>query len=366
MKIVLDKDLFLENLSLAAKFTSTKLSTTTTLQGVLLKNKAGEMEISSTNLNSYFLTKIKTQEKQKTELLVEPKKIIEFLSFLPAGKITLTTDEKKLTITKEKTQGTFPVWETKDFPTPPVLEGEKEQTIKTDFLAKNLPFILFSTSPDETRPTLTGVNFLSQDEELTMVSTDGFRLSLIKTKNNHKLSPMLVPADFLSEVLKFLKEEKEVGLTASDKEKTILFKVGNKEFYSRLIDGDFPPYEKVVPVDKKTTVVVDREEFLKNVKVISVFARDFSNIVLCEFKKDGIYLTPKVDGEEKSSAYQEADLEGEEQKVAFNFKFLIDFLGHTGLKKVIIEVLRPDAPVVFKLEGNKEFLHIIMPVRIQG
>lgn len=366
MKLILDKDFFLESLTLASKFTSTKLSTTTALQGVLLNNKDGEMEIRATNLNAYFRTKIKTPEKQKTELLIEPKKIIEFLSFLTPGKITLVLEEKKLTISKEKTHGTFPVWEAKDFPTQPTLEGEKEQTIKTEFLTKNLPFILFSTSPDETRPTLTGVNFLNQDEELTMVSTDGFRLSLIKTKNNQKLSSMLIPAEFLNEVMKFLKEEKEIGLTASDKEKTILLRVGTKEFYSRLIDGDFPPYEKVVPTDKKTTVVVDREEFLKNVKVISVFARDFSNIILCEFKKDGIYLTPKVDGEEKSSAYQEADVDGEEQKVAFNFKFLIDFLGHTSAKKVIVEILRPDAPVVFRLEGNKEFLHIIMPVRIQG
>lgn len=366
MKLIIDRGLFLDNLSLASRFTSTKLSTTTSLQGVLIKNSAGEMEVSATNLSAHFRAKIKTQEKQKTELLVEPKKIIEFLSYLSPGKITLYIDEKKLTIIKDKTQGTFPLWDAKDFPTPPNLEGEKEQKIKTDSLVKNLPFILFSTSPDETRPALTGVNFLAQDDELTLVSTDGFRLSLIKTKNNQKFFSMLVPGDFLSEVLKFLKEEKEVGLTASDKDKTILFRVGDNEFYSRLIDGDFPPYDKVVPVEKKTTVVVDREELLKNVKVIAVFARDFSNIVLCDFKKDGIYLTPKIEGEEKSSAFQEAEFEGEEQKVAFNFKFLIDFLGHSTSKKVAIEILRPDAPVVFRLEGNKEFLHIIMPVRIQS
>lgn len=366
MKITIEKETFLENLSLATRFTSSKLSSSTTLQGVLIKNKDGEMEINATNLNAYFITKTKSQEKQKAEILVEPKKIAEFLSLLTPGKIEMEIDEKKLTITKEKTRGTFPLWDPKDYPQPPELKGEKEQTIKTDFLVKNLPLILFSTSPDETRPTLTGINFLNQDEELTMVSTDGFRLSLIKTKNSQKLSSMLVPADFLSEVFKFLKEEKEVGLTASEKEKTIMFRVGKHQFYSRLIEGDFPPYEKVVPVDRKTTAVVDREEFLKNVKVISVFARDYSNIIMCDFKKDGIYLTPKVEGEEKSSAYQEAEIEGEEQKVAFNFKFLIDFLGHTGSKKTVIEILRPDAPVVFKQEGNKEFIHIVMPVRIQS
>ncbi len=366
MKLFLDKDVFLEKLTLASRFISNRFSTTTALQGVLLANKGGELEMSATNLNSYFKTKIKTKEKQKTEVLVEPKKIIEFLSFLSPGKITLNFEEKQLTISKEKTQGAFPLWEIKDFPPPPTTEGQKEQKIKTDFLAKNLPLILFSTSPDETRPTLTGVNFLNQDEELIMVSTDGFRLSLIKAKNNQKLSSMLVPADFLNEVLRFLKEEKEVGLTASDKEKAILIRVGDNEFYSRLIDGDFPPYDKVVPIEKKLTVVVDREEFLKNIRAISVFARDFSNIILCDFKKDGVYLTPKVDSKEKSSAFQEADVDGEEQLVAFNFKFLIDFLGHITSKKVVIEVLRPDAPVVFRVEGNKEFLHIIMPVRIQS
>ncbi len=366
MRFILDKGVFLEKLALASRFTSSKLSSTTTVQGVLLNNKGGELEIRATNLTAYYNTIIKNQEKQKTEALIEPKKIGEFLSLLPPGKITINLEEKQITITKDKTQGSFPLWEAKDFPLPPEMNGEKEQKIKTDWLIKNLPLVLFSTSPDETRPALTGVNFLTQEEELVLVSTDGFRLSLVKTKNNQKFSPMLVPADFLNEVFRFIKEEKELGLTLSDKEKTIRLSIGDNQFYSRLIEGEFPPYEKVLPAEKKTTIIADREELLKNVKIISVFARDFSNIVICEFKKDGIYLTPKVDGGEKSSAYQEAEVEGEQQKVAFNFKFLIDFLGHVTAKKIAIELLRPDAPVVFKSEGNKEFLHIIMPVRIQS
>ena len=168
-------------------------------------------------------------------------------------------------------------------------------------------------------------------------------------------------------MLKEAKNEKEIFLYYSEKEKTILFTVGQKEFYSRLIEGDFPPFEKVIPSESKTKITVDREELLQKVRLVSVFARDYSNIIICEVKKDGIHISPKVDGGiEGSTAFQDAEVDGIEQKIAFNFRFVNDFLSTVRAKKIIIEILRPDAPVVFKEEGKTNFIHIIMPIRISA
>lgn len=364
--IVFDKNELLENLSLASRFTSNKLSSAVTLQGVLLEAEGKETNIFATNLSSFFKTKLKTQQSQSFRVVIEAKKIIEFLTFLPTGVVELEIKDKKLVITKGKTKGSFPLLEAGDFPLPPSLKAEKKQKIKGDFLLKNLPLVLFSASPDDTRPVLTGINFVSQDEDLLVVSTDGFRLSLLKTKNQVRFPSMLIPRDFLEEVLKHAEEKGEISLTFSTKEKMVLFEVGDKSFYSRLIEGEFPPFEKVLPAESKTRAVLDKEEFLQNVKLASVFARDFSNIIICELKKDGLYIKPKIEGNDENNTYQEIDLEGEEQKIAFNFKFVLDLLNHTSAKKVTLEILRPDAPAVFKLGDNKEFLHIIMPVRIQS
>lgn len=363
MNIKLNRGEFLEKLSLCTRFTSTKFTSLPALQGMYFKAEKNKIHLYSSNLNSFFHTFLGVESEKEESFVIEPKKLIEFISFLREGKIELQTREKQLIITSGKTKGRFPTLAVEDFPLPPKIE-EKGQKLKTGFLVKNIPLVLFSSAKDETRPALSGVNFLT-NEELVMVATDGFRLSIIKTKKEKALPSVIMPAEFLREVLHSVSEEKEADFFYSAKEKIILFKLGEDEFYSRLIEGDFPPFEKVIPQEKRTTIRIEKEEFLRNIKLISVFARDFSNIVLLEAEKDGIRFRPKTDTEGDNSAFQDAEIEGEEQTVAFNFKFLLDLLNTISAKRVIIEILRPDAPVVFKVEGNEEFLHIIMPVRIQ-
>lgn len=363
MKIKINKGDFLERLSLASHFTSVKLTSLPILQGVLIKVEKEKTHFYSSNLNSFFHTNIKVLSEKTEEFIIEPKKITEFISLLPEGKIEIETKNKQLFIISGKTTGKFPLMNTGDFAFPPKIE-EKEHKIKTDFFVNKLPLVLFSASNDETRPALSGINFLTEDE-LIVVATDGFRLSFLKTNKDKEIPSVIIPAEFLREIIRFIKDEKELGFYYSDKEKIIMFKVGNDEFYSRLIEGDFPPFEKVIPQDKKTTITVDREDLLRGIKLISVFAREFSNIVVFELQNEGIKLRPKMDDEGGNSTFIEAKKEGENQRIAFNYKFLLDFLNNINSKKIIIEVLRPDAPVVFKMEEDHNFIHIIMPVRIQ-
>jgi DNA polymerase-3 subunit beta len=162
-----------------------------------------------------------------------------------------------------------------------------------------------------------------------------------------------------------VREEKEAVFQFSKTEKVVAVRSGENEFYTRLIEGEYPPFEKVIPQEIKTKAVLDREELLRNIKIASVFAREFSNIIIFEFEKDGLRLVPKTDSAAENEAFQEADITGESQKVALNSKFVLDALNNLDSKNITIEVLRPDAPVVFKIEDKKNFLHIIMPIRIQ-
>jgi DNA polymerase sliding clamp subunit (PCNA homolog) len=200
-----------------------------------------------------------------------------------------------------------------------------------------------------------------------LVGTDGFRLSLLKTKKEVDFPNLIVDSGFLNEVLYFIDKEEEVGFSYLEKEKTLYFQIEDNDLYSRIIEGDYPPFEKVIPAQEgKTKVFVDKESFLRNLKLISVFTRDFSNVVIFDIKKDGVYLRPKTEEEKNNNqAFLEAQVRGEEVKVAFNHKFLIDFLNHFKQKELVFEIIRPDAPVVFKDPEKDNFLHIIMPVRIQ-
>lgn len=351
-------------LNLSSKFSSNRLSSISALQGILIEGDKNKLNFYSTNLSLFFHGSIKAESTTPFKIIVEPKKIVEFLSLLKEEALEVEIKENMITLIQGKTTGSFSLIKQADFPLPPAVK-EEERKIKTGFLAKNLPLVLFSAAHDEARPALTGVNFLELEDQLCLVSTDGFRLSLVKTKKTEEFPNVLVPAEFLGEVVRQFKGEEEVFFNYSKEEKIIVFRVGENRFYSRLIEGDFPPFERVIPAEKKTTVTLNKDELLRNIKVISIFAREASNIIVCEFGKNELSLKPKTETGEENRAKQEINLEGEPQKVAFNYRFLLDFLNNCSEQELTIEILRPDAPVVFKTEKNKEFLHIIMPVRLQ-
>lgn len=361
MKI--NRDLLLGKINLATKFISNRISSSTALQGIFLKKEKNKLFIHSTNLNSYYKTYLKTEGDNDFEIVVEPKKISEFLSLLLPGEVDFMFKEKNLVISQQKNRGIFPIIAAKDFPLLKKITSEK-QKINIKILKEIFPIISFAASVDETRPVLTGVNFVGIDEITQIVATDGFRLSLYNLKTRLPISSVIIPSSFLSEVLRIV-EVDEIEFSFEEEEKVLTFYVNEDEFSTRLIEGEYPPYQRVIPKESTTQVVLDKDEFLRNVKLVSVFAREFSNIFLLEIEKNGIKFSPKTNIKEENISFQEAEIKGEPIKIAFNSKFLIDFLSKTNSKKIKIELLRPDSPTVFKMVDNNDFLHIIMPVRVQ-
>lgn len=360
-----DKDLFLQKVILASSFISQKYSENAILQGILLEGEENKLKISSTNLNQYYQTVINIKTKKEFKIIIEPQKVIDFLSLLKPGEINVEIEKNKILINKNQAEGVFSLINYEDYPSFP-RKTKDGQKIRIKELRESVERVIFSASKDETRAVLSGVFFDFDDENIFIVTTDGFRLSLLKIKKEINFtSSFIVSAGFLNNVLRFLKDE-EVDFGFDIEENTIFLKSENDLFISRLIEGEYPPYNKVIPQTIKTSVFVDSEEFLRAVKLISVFVRDKSNIVVLEIKNNKILVRPKTEaGEAKTEI--DAKTEGESLVVAFNSKFIIDFLRHLPDKKkqIIIGFTKSDAPVMFKEEENDNYLHIIMPVRIQ-
>ncbi len=364
MKITILKETFLEKINFAWRFTSSKLSSIESLQGVCLKGEKNIIHFYATNLNFYYHTHLKTENISDFTTVIEPKKIAEFLSFLSPGKIDIEIEKNQIIITQGQTRGEFATFSSEDYPFPPKIKS-KPKKIAVDLFLKNLPLVIFAASSDETRPVLTGVNFVVDEEKMLIVGTDGFRLSLLKMEKIEGLPSMIVPSNFLNQLLPLAKEKEEILFNFSIEEKTINFQFGDHDLYSRLIEGEYPPFEKVIPTQTVTKVVVDKQEFFRKIKLISVFARELSNVVIFEVKKEVMIIKPKTEKNGGNFTTLEAKVDGDEIKIAFNFKFLLDFLSHLEGEKIIIELIRPDSPTVFKSDKNPNFLHIIMPVRIQ-
>ncbi len=354
----------MEKLDLCSRFTANKITTNNALEGIMIKGEGETLFFYATDLTRFIKTELKTKNKHNFKTIISPKKIIDFLNLLSSGEIKVEVGEKALVISQGKTRGNFPLIVGDDFPLPPTLP-EGERALDRDFF-KQLNLVTFASSDDSVRPVLTGTNFVITDNDLILVATDGFRLSLLKGKKSLKIPPMIVPSVFLNEVFRLITDNTETKLVVSEEEKVVAIKNKETVFYSRLIQGDFPAYERVVPVETKTTIRTEKDELLRNIKLISVFARDQSNIVIMETLDRGLKLTPKTTQSVTNGDYaiQDAQIEGEGQRVAFNYKFIIDLLLRLPGKEIIIEMLRSDAPVVFKSDQAPGFLHIIMPVRI--
>ena len=363
MTLTLDKDLLGNTLQIVQKFTSDRINTVQTLQGIYVVLDKKHMHLYATDLNVYSHASIPLISAEKTAFIIEPKKILEFIQFLQSGEITITVTENSITIIQGKTTGVFPIAHADEFPLPPKIT-EEEQTIPSEFFTKHLPFILFTASKDDARPVLTGINISTTPDGVVMVSTDGFRLSVVIEKSNATFPSVIIPASFLQEILKFMQSEKQVSFRFSEKEQIISFTFKGMEFCSRIIEGEFPPYNRVIPTETTTTTKIKKSELLRNTKLISIFAREHSNVIVYTFSPEGLLLSPKKEANAENSTTQDIEFKGEPLKVAFNYKYVIDLLNHIEGDDVEIQLSRSDAPVLFKVPQNPAFMHVIMPVRL--
>lgn len=353
-----------EALSLASRFCLSKLSSIPSLQGGLLYVGTRDLEIITTNLNDFFSTSIPIKrDGEELTGVVDVKKIVEFLSFINDEKIELSVEGNQLIIKAVKIQGTFGFLSSQDFPQLPKTEGVKT-TLSPKFIKEKLKLVTFAAAKDETRPVLTGTHFTQKENIGYIVSTDGFRLSLISDKTI-TLQTITLSAQVLEEVLK-ITEDKPINMYVSDEEKIVRFVVGDKEIYTRIIEGDFPAFERVLPSQHKTRIILDRDELSRNIKLVSVFARDTSNTIVFKISKKGLTIHPRTIQSDSVVVEQPVEgFEGEDKKIAFNYRFVVDFLNNTESKTIIFEAVESTSPGVFKLDNNEEFIHIIMPIRIE-
>lgn len=369
MKIQILKENLVKALSIVSKGLSLRPQLPI-LSHILIKAEKNQLNLASTNLELGINFTCAAKIEKEGEVAVPGKLLMEFVNSLTADKIDLIASEKNLQVKTLKTQATFAIGNPADFPTfPEVTESAKKLAFKN--IKDSILRTVFAASIDEGRPILTGVKTRLSADKLSLSATDGYRLSkeeVVLGGKNEDLE-VILPAQSLLEVVRIAQEvnAEELTLSILDKKNQVVFSLPNTKIYSRMIDGEFPNIEKIIPAGFKTRVTVDRDSLLQSVKTTSIFARGAANIIKIKIEKEGLKLsanTPQV-GEEED--FVEAKVEGEESEIAFNFRFLIDLLNNFPDKDLVFESLGPLNPGVFKPKNGKtNFLHIIMPVRIQG
>jgi DNA polymerase-3 subunit beta len=344
------------------------------LNHILFSTDSGRLKLSATNLemgiNYWVGAKIETEG----SLCLPAKDITEFISYLPAGKIDLDlNDQQLLSVKSAKASSTFTTLPPSDFPQIPSLDPKTAFDFDLPVLAQSVSQVAFSAAADDTRPVLTSVLCRFSADSLTLVATDGFRLSVkniklvnpVDLKAGDDLLTLLIPAKSLLEVLKLSDSSPKIKIGLTPDRHQVVFVLEDLELVSRLIEGDYPNYERIIPETSPTKVFVNKNELAQAIRLASVFARQSANIVRFSVKKNSLELSANAPQIGQNQISLDARIEGESLDIAFNYKFISDFLSVVKGDEIVIELNQPLTPGAFRDQSDPHFLHIIMPVRLQ-
>lgn len=355
-------------LSVCSRFSSSKVQLPV-LANILFKTNKNKLTLSATNLETSISINIGAKVLKEGDITVPARVITEIISNLNKGQIDLESEKEVLKIKTSAFESSVSGLNSSDFPKIPNETGaDSLEIVSRDFLDA-LASVLFAVSSDETRPQLTGVLMIFGKEYLTLVATDGFRLSQkrIKNKGSKEEKKFILPKNVLSELLRIV-ESDSINLSYKRTDNQIIFGFDDVVLSSRIIEGEFPDFERIIPKETKIKVQLDKDDFLRSVKLAGVFARDAANVVKLTVSKDSFEVSAESSrsGSQKNQLDAKIDMDlPESVTIAFNYRFLEDFLNAVKGEIVRLEFSDSNAPALFLDEKDTNFLHIIMPVRLQ-
>ena len=367
MKLQILQENFYKALANASRFASIRAQLPV-LGNILLKATKNKLFIVSTNLEVSLSTSIGAQVKEEGEITIPARAITEIVANLAPGTISFTSDKEQVKIESQGSKLTVLGMNSSDFPSvPQKLDQKNTFALPKNLFQEALSQVIFATSIDETRPVLTGVLAIFKKGSLSLVATDGFRLSQkkIAIKGIEKSFQIILPKNVLLEIAKFSFEETEILFSYKADEHQASFGFNETILSSRLLEGEFPDFEKIIPKESSLKINVDKDELLRVVKLASVFARDSANIVKISTKKDTLNVSAESSQAGSQQTEIAAKVEGKELEIAFNFRFLEDFLHSIKRESVDIRFSSANAPGVFTDPQDTSLIHLIMPVRIQ-
>lgn len=334
------------------------------LGNILIQTEKGKLKLSATNLEIGVVKIIKAEILEEGEVTIPAKTLVEVVANLGGEKLEFVSSSDQVEISTNSFTSKINGIPANEFPTIP-LTGKKTVNIKPEVLLQSLPQVTFAAAVDDGRPILTGILTEIKDKKLQLVATDGYRLAYrIVPIEENTIFKALVPRRTFEEVARLIGEEEvdEVLISTSEDGNQMIFSFGNTQVSSRLIEGQFPAWEKIIPPSFLARIVVEREEVLKSVKLASIFTRSEANIVTLQNLPKKLILTSEAKELGNQKKEIEALSEGEEIKIAFNTKFLQDVFSVINTSQIIIELSGGLSAAMIKPVGEEGLKYIIMPV----
>ena len=375
MKLQLSKSNFVKSLSFVQNIVESK-TTIPILANVLLEAKQGRLNLSATDMDITIFDKIKINNIESEGSTSVPAQILyNVIKELPDDhSIDLSYDQnnKKLHLMSSKSKFVFSCLSTDEFPISSTETFQISFNLEADILKEIIDKTYFASSNEETRYYLNGLYIhtasLNNKNYLRVVATDGHRLAQYQisspptiTKNNFGV---IVPKKLIFELRKLIDEVKE-NVKIDLSERKIRFSFNETIIVSKLIDGKFPDYEKVIPKNATNTFSINRKKFLESINRISTISSEKSKAIKLNLNKNKITISAN-NVEEGGSGAEEINIKynGPSLDIGFNSGYLKDIINQFTLEEITILFSDATAPTIIKDSSKAESLYVLMPMRV--
>ncbi len=337
------------------------------LNNVLLKAEGKKLYFTSTNLEVAITYNIETDVKNEGEITIPSKLFTSYINYLKDDTVDILVESGDIQIKTSDSKTRIKGIPASEFPPIPMVEKEGGMTVKIKDLKKAIEQVVFAAALNTTRPILSGVYFVAEKDELKMVATDSYRLSekVLAVTNISGDVNCIVPAKTILElgaILDGMKGDEDMTIIISKNQ--IMFSAGPVELISRLIEGQFPNYEQIIPKSSKTKMEFEVSALSLVLKRINIFARENNNKIILKIVDGKVIVTTESTQYGEGEITLDTKIDGESNEIALNSQFLLDALGSIGKDKVILEIGDKIAPVILKPKEGKGYTHIIMPLKI--
>jgi DNA polymerase III subunit beta len=351
-------------------------STLPILANILLATEHGRLKLSATNLEIGINCWVDAQVHEEGTTTVPAKLLTDFVNSLPQATvdIAVSEDTNKVNIKGEGSSANIKGMDASEFPLIPNGEdGETPVIVDASLLKEMIAEVAIAASEDESRPVFTGVLVQVSNEKLTFAAADSFRLAVRTAPlpgDDSTHGDILIPARTLTELARILPNEEAVQMIVTPNRSQVLFHTEQSDLVSRLIEGSFPNFRQIIPKEHTTRAVVETKTFAARVKSAALFARDSSNITRIKIQggdNSGLEagtVTIEATAEDLGDnvGVLNAAVDGPEQQIIFNVKYLAEVLAVMGTPEVAIEINAPTKPGVIKPVGPADYTYVIMPM----
>ena len=369
MNCICSQKEFQQALIAASKALPTKPQTPI-LNGIYITAKNNQLEIQATDFSLGVIAKIPAEIETEGSIVVNGKNITEIISKLAGDIVTISTEEGNTASFKSEAAAfSLYTMDAEEFPKVNVQEFDHSFTIKNNVLKNLIARSTFAASNDDSRPIFQGCSVTIENSAITFVATNTHRLVVVKSEIEGDIpgeNKFIVPAKTLNDligIINFAREDNGVKIEFS--EKHIAFTVNDIFITCRLIDGQFPPYQKVIPASCETFANLDIGEFRSAINRVEIISKQTEyNTVRLKFDSEGLELSSDSYETGKVIEHVNAAVEGPGVEIAFNLKYIQDFLRISGAgDEVRIGMNDKLSPADFRLVDDEDFIYIVTPVR---